>query len=75
MYISEFGTGAIMTKVDVQSAYHLLPMRFEDFRSLGFQLQGLLYFDKMAPMGAKFSAAHWEAFGTKRYISGQNYRA
>ena len=52
-----------MAKFDVKAAYRLLPMRPEDFKFLRLQLGGQIFYDKMAPMGAKISAAHWEHFG------------
>ena len=61
--VASYGVGAAMAKLDVKSAYRLLPMRESDFRFLGFHIQGTVFVDKMAPMGAKISASHWEAFG------------
>ena len=62
-YLINFGPGALMAKVDVQSAYRLLPMQPSDYPYLGLQLESDIYIDLMLPMGAKISAAHWERFG------------
>ena len=61
--LTKFGRHATMAKLDVESAYRLLSMRTADFRFLGFQFRGKVFYDKMAPMGAKISASHWERFG------------
>ena len=60
--VASYGVGAAMAKLDVKSAYRLLPMRESDFQFLGFHIQGTVFVDKMAPMGAKISASHWECF-------------
>ena len=60
---STLGQGTLMAKFDVQSAYRLLPVREADFPCLGLAIGGKIFCDKMLPMGAKISAAHWEAFG------------
>lgn len=57
------GKGALMAKFDVQSAYRLLPVQESDFQCLGMSIGDKIFIDKMLPMGAKISAAHWEAFG------------
>ena len=61
--IAGFGQGTRLAKVDVKSAYRLLPIREDDFQCLGLHIGDTIFVDKMAPMGAKISAAHWEAFG------------
>ena len=61
--LASYGPHSKMAKVDVKSAYRLLPMRTEDFKYLGFHIEGKLFIEKMAPMGARGSARQWEAFG------------
>ena len=63
LFLTISGPNTLMAKVDVQSAYRLLPMRPSDHKYLGFQFLGQVYYDLMLPMGAKISAAHWEDFG------------
>ena len=52
-----------MARLDVQSAFRLLPVYPDDFSLLGSQLEGKSFVEKMAPMGAQISCALWESFG------------
>ena len=47
------GAGALMAKLDVQSAYHLLPVHPTDRALLGIEWRGKLYADGMLPFGLK----------------------
>ena len=55
---------ATMAKADIESAFRLLPVHPDSFHLLGFQLDGLFYFDKCLPMGCAISCVYFEAFST-----------
>ena len=62
--IVQLGKNCQMGKMDVKSAFRLLPIHPDDFCLLGIQLQGMYFFDKMLPMGCALSCALWEKFAT-----------
>lgn len=62
--IMVLGRGCLLGKVDIKSAFRLLPVRREDFCLLGFRLQGKYFVDKMLPMGCAISCSLWEKFAT-----------
>ena len=49
--------------LDIKSAHKRIVVREEEHGLLGFTLQGRLYFYKVAPFGATFSAAWWSRLG------------
>ncbi len=53
-----------MAKADLTSAFRLLRVSLPDLHFLGFTWKGLIYFDKMMPMGAAISCAQFEKFST-----------
>lgn len=66
--LTSAGKDALMGKVDIKSAFRLIPVRRGDWNLLGFQLGGEFYFDTVLPFGCRsapflfefFSAAiHW----------------
>lgn len=62
--VAELGKGAYLGKMDIRSAFRLLPIFPGDFDLLGFQFDGQFYIDKMLPMGASISCSIWEKFAT-----------
>ncbi|XP_062578413.1 uncharacterized protein LOC134240321 isoform X1 [Saccostrea cucullata] len=62
--ISVLGKGALLGKVDVKSAFRLIPIYPGDFDLLGFSEDGLYYIDKCLPMGCAISCKIWETFAT-----------
>ena len=62
--VSSMGTGALLAKTDIKSAFRLLPIYPGDFDLLGFTFNGQYYFDKMLPMGASISCSLFEKFST-----------
>lgn len=58
------GNKCLMGKMDIKSAFRLLPVHIDDFCLLGFRLQGYYFVDKMLPMGCAISCALWEKFAT-----------
>lgn len=58
--IQKLGTGALLGKMDIKSAFRLLPMYPGDFDLLGFKFEGQYFVDKMMVMGASNSCNYWE---------------
>ena len=49
----KLGIGALVAKLDVRSAYRLVPVHPDDRQLLGFQWQGARYVDGMLPFGLR----------------------
>lgn len=62
--IWEVGDSALLAKLDIKSAFHLLPIHPSAFNSLGFVLQGEYFFDKGLPTGCSLSCSYFELFST-----------
>ena len=45
------GTGALLAKADIKSAYRLVPVHPDDRLLLGVEWQGMQYVDAMLPFG------------------------
>ena len=48
---ASYGNGALLAKVDIESAYRLIPVHPQDRPLLGMQLNGEIYVDPMLPFG------------------------
>ena len=59
-----FGTGCLISTVDIKSAFRLLPCYPGDFDLFGFKFQNEYFIDKMAPMGLRISCCAWEKIAT-----------
>ena len=57
MLMHFLGAGALMAKVDIQSAYRLVPIHPADRRFLGVSWQGSVYVDCQLPFGLAASPA------------------
>lgn len=62
--IASLGRGALIGKMDVKSAFRLIPIYPGDFDLLGFSVDGSYYIDKCLPMGCSISCKIWETFAT-----------
>ena len=62
--VASIGSGALMAKTDIKSAFRLLPVHPDDFELLGIKVAGRYYVDKALPMGASCSPALFEKFST-----------
>lgn len=60
--VQKMGAGALIAKVDIESAFRIIPVKPEDRYLLGFTVQGQFYFDKCLPMGCRTSCAIFERF-------------
>ena len=48
---AELGQGALMTKVDIEAAYRLVPVHIHDRPLLGMEWKGQIFADPMLPFG------------------------
>ncbi|XP_055349958.1 uncharacterized protein LOC129596648 [Paramacrobiotus metropolitanus] len=62
--ITNAGKGAVMAKMDVKSAFRLIPVRTADWNLLGFRIRGEYYFDVVLPFGCRSSPYIFEFFST-----------
>lgn len=60
--VKRLGKGALMGKMDIKSAFRLLPCSPQDFDLLGFTFKNKYYIEKMLPMGLSLSCATFEKF-------------
>ncbi|KAM4771039.1 LOW QUALITY PROTEIN: uncharacterized protein WCC33_002845 [Rhinophrynus dorsalis] len=58
------GPGAMLAKVDIESAFRLLPLHPHHFKYIGCCVKGKFYVDKCLPMGCAASCAYFEAFSS-----------
>ena len=61
-HVIALGNGCLMAKTDLDSAFKLFPVHFQDHNLLGFQFNGQFYYDCTLPMGAKSSCAIFSRF-------------
>ena len=54
------GRGCYIGKVDIESAFRIVPIHPSDYWLLGLKFQGHIYFDKRLPMGASISCSTFE---------------
>lgn len=62
--IQRLGKGAMIGKMDLKSAFRLLPVYPGCFDLLGFQFNDYYFIDKMMPMGCSESCSYFEKFST-----------
>ena len=63
-FIRHSPTPVYMAKVDVESAFRIIPVSPADRPLLGFQWKGNLFMDAVLPMGCSSSCAIFECFST-----------
>ena len=51
--VARLGPGALLAKIDIESAYRLIPVHPDDRPLLGMQWEGSLYVDPMLPFGLR----------------------
>ena len=56
------GIGALMAKVDLKSAFHMVPVRVEDWDLLGMYWQGKYYVDTCLPFGLRSAPYLFDQF-------------
>ncbi|KAM4809963.1 ubiquitin carboxyl-terminal hydrolase 30 [Rhinophrynus dorsalis] len=62
--VIDAGPGALMAKLDIESAFRLLPLHPSSFRYMGCWFQGRYYVDRCLPMGCSVSCAFFEVFSS-----------
>lgn len=62
--INRAGKAALVAKVDIQSAFRILPIHPSCIHLFGFRFQDAFYVDKCLPMGCSYSCALFEQFST-----------
>lgn len=62
--LAKVGKGASIAKMDIKSAFRLLPINAGDFDLLGIKFEGKYYIDKCLPMGCSVSCKVFEEFAT-----------
>ncbi|XP_021378273.1 uncharacterized protein LOC110466218 [Mizuhopecten yessoensis] len=62
--IAKLGKGTLLGKIDIKSAFRLLPIHPGDFDLLGFKFEDNYYIDKCLPMGCSASCNLFENFST-----------
>jgi hypothetical protein len=63
-YIARQGHNALISKIDIKSAFRLCPVCPDDRHLLGFSWDNKLYFDKVLAMGLASSCRIFETFST-----------
>ena len=58
------GSGAFMSKTDIDSAFRLIPVNPEDYPILGIKFNNRYYYDRCLPMGCSSSCHIFERFST-----------
>ena len=53
--VQDLGTGRLLGKSDIKSAFRLLPVSLLDFYQLGFKFDSKYYFDKAMPFGCSIA--------------------
>lgn len=53
-----------LLKIDVKSAYRLVPIHPDDYHLLGMRWRGMFYFDLVAPFGLASACQLWETIAT-----------
>ena len=62
--VCKLGKGCHMAKLDIKSAYRLIPIRPADWPLLGFSWNNAFYFHTTLPFGLKSSCHIWERYST-----------
>ena len=62
--VLEMGPGSYLSKIDIQSAFRLIPLNKNDFPLLGMFHNNCYYIDKCLPFGCSISCAIFEKFST-----------
>ncbi|XP_053395078.1 uncharacterized protein LOC123524041 isoform X1 [Mercenaria mercenaria] len=59
--VLQSGRNSLVSKVDIEEAFRIVPITPLDYNKLGFTFQGRYYFDTVLPMGASSSVAIFES--------------
>ena len=62
--LQDLGEHCMLFKMDLKSAFRLLPVQLADIELLGFKFLDKYYIDKCLPFGCSISCSHFEKFST-----------
>ncbi|XP_070190042.1 uncharacterized protein [Littorina saxatilis] len=62
--VKKLGQGSHLVKVDIKSAFRLLPLHPLDFGLMGMLVEGMFFVDKALPFGCSISCSLFEKFST-----------
>lgn len=62
--LAKLGRGALVARLDIKSAFRLLPINPSDFDLLGFKVLDKVYIDMCLPFGCASSCAKFEKFSS-----------
>ncbi len=62
--LKRLGSGCIMSKLDIKSAFKIIPVHPNDHHLLGLTWENQFFYDKTLPMGCRSSCAIFEEFST-----------
>lgn len=57
--IMDLGPGALLAKIDIKSAYRIIPVHPSDRPLLGMSFQRQVYIDASLPFGLRKSSTRW----------------
>ena len=70
--ILKFGRKCMLSKINVEHAYKLVPVHSSDFHLLGFTFDDGYYFDKTLPMGLSHSCSLFTSFSNAIHWIAEN---
>ncbi|KAK3105093.1 hypothetical protein FSP39_017153 [Pinctada imbricata] len=62
--LAKLGKGSIAVRLDIKSAFRLLPVHPSDFDLLGYKIMNKYFVDKCLPFGCSISCSLFEKFST-----------
>ena len=62
--VQDLGQNCLLFKMDIRSAFRLLPLAVSEFDQLGFKFKGQYYVEKCLPFGCSASCKKWELYAT-----------
>ena len=60
--VQKFGKDSLISKVDIEDAFRIMPIHPKDYNLLGFMFREKIYYDKCLPMGCSTSCQTFEKF-------------
>ncbi|KAJ8307155.1 hypothetical protein KUTeg_015239 [Tegillarca granosa] len=62
--LAQLGPGALAARLDIKSAFRLLPIHPSDIELIGFKIDNYYFIDKCLPFGCSISCSLFEKFST-----------
>ena len=70
--VKKLGRGCLLAKVDIESAFRIIPLNKSNYHLLGFTWKEQFYFDRCLAMGAASSCSIFEKFSTSLHWAMEN---